>query len=387
VVTAVISGLGERPPTRRSGQRAESLAIAAINAALEDAELGAGDIDAVVTESSITPARAPIDKVAAALGLANLRITAQSSPVGAGILEAVALAFTLVEAGAATNVLTYFSVDWGSFPGLDDYYSEMAAKRAVEYPVGFREPVHYFAALANRYAHLYGLKAQELEVALSDVALAARANATRHPDAQLRDPLARQEYLALPYLAEPLRRADVCLLSDGAVAVIVSRATAATTRVPQVRLAGSAYSAQLVPDEAFYTQSRELPWLPAAASAARTALDAARMTIHDVDVIEIYDCFSIATLLQLEAIGACARGAACELVAHGTLASDGARPTNTHGGLLAHGYLLGANHLAEAVHQLRHDAGGRQVLDASTAFIGAGPGRQYTALVLERASV
>jgi acetyl-CoA acetyltransferase len=101
-------------------------------------------------------------------------------------------------------------------------------------------------------------------------------------------------------------------------------------------------------------------------------------------MFELYDCFSIATAIQLEALGITKPGGSLDAIAGGQLDVDGSLPTNTHGGLLSHGYLLGAGHVAEAVRQLRHEACGNQVREAASAFVGAGPGRQYTGLLLRR---
>jgi acetyl-CoA acetyltransferase len=101
-------------------------------------------------------------------------------------------------------------------------------------------------------------------------------------------------------------------------------------------------------------------------------------------MFELYDCFSVATVIQLEALGISKPGGTLDAIAGCQLDIDGSIPTNTHGGLLSHGYLLGAGHVAEAVRQLRHEAWGNQVHEATTAFVGAGPGRQYTGLLLRR---
>jgi len=89
-------------------------------------------------------------------------------------------------------------------------------------------------------------------------------------------------------------------------------------------------------------------------------------------------------VLQLEAVGRCKPGRSFEAVADGALRFDGEMPTNTHGGLLCHGHIFNINHAIEAVRQLRGIAGKRQVKNAQRAFVGAGPGRQYTALILQR---
>ncbi|MGK5114615.1 thiolase family protein [Geodermatophilus sp. CPCC 205506] len=362
--------------------------LEAIDAAITDAGIGRSDIDGVITEAMLTPPVLPVDKLAPALGLDSLRYQGLSSPVGAGILLAVAQAHAVVEAGLARHVLTYFGVDWGTHgSGPAGIHGAMDAKREVEYPVGFSGPPLYFATMATRYAHQYGLQPAELEELLCQIAVSARRNAQRHCSAQARDDLGSDAYRAQPYVAQPLRRADISLLSDGAVAMVVSADSAVPGEKAVVTLAGWGHAVQPLPDEAFYTQSRELPRLPATAAAATQVADRAGQEVSSADMFELYDCFSVATAVQLEALGITGPGSTLEGIAGGQLEVGGTLPTNTHGGLLSHGYLLGAGHVTEAVRQLRHEALGNQVADAATAFVGAGPGRQYTGLLFRRTDV
>lgn len=381
---AFISGLGEVAPVRRSGLSAERLALDAIGKALNDAGVAPSQIDAIVTESSICPQMTPIDRIAIAAGIHALRRVAHTTPVGAGILAAIGTACEMVAAGQAQHVLTYFAVDWGSnSSGPTEYHTKMSAKRVVEEPAGFAGPPLYFAMIAKRYQHVYGLDDRQMTELLGTIAMSARSNAMLHPEAQVTRPLDREQYEAARMIADPLRGADCSLLSDGAVAIIVSRLDEAPARRrSEAMLHGWSYAVDPVADMAFYTQAPALPELPAASRASAQALANAGMTVMAMDMFQIYDCFSIAVPLQLEAIGRIPFGQSHARIQQGVLGSDGAIPTNTHGGLLSHGYLLGAGHIVEAVRQLRGEAGRRQVGNARTAFVGAGPGRQYTALVL-----
>jgi len=382
---AIITGLGQAAPVRRSGRSAAELAAASIRAAIADAGIGGAEIAAVVTESSVTPQLAPASEIMTALGLSRVHTSASSTPTGAGILHALGIACAIVESGRADHALTYFAVDWGSrAQGPAEYHHAMSAKAVVEEPAGFAGPPLYFAMAARRYAHVHGLSEHALEEMLAAVAIGARTNALLHPDAQLRKPLDSAGYLGSPVIAAPLRRDDCCLLSDGAVAIVVSRAGAdRSERDTGVVVPGWSWASERTDDASFYAQS-SLPELPAATAAMQDAISQAGMSRADIDLVELYDCFSIATVLQLEALGFAKSGNAAEFTEGDSLFSTGAHPTNTHGGLLAHGYLLGANHLAEAIVQLRGEAGDRQVPGAEVAMIGAGPGRQYTALLMER---
>ncbi|HSV84689.1 MAG TPA: thiolase family protein [Ramlibacter sp.] len=385
MTTALVSGIGEVHPARKLGQPLDVLLLRAIGAALADAGLRSDQIGAVVTESSLVPKQAPLDRIAPAAGLSRLDVVMQSSPMGAGILAAVGQAFDLVASGKVEHCLTYFGVDWGTSPeGPTEYHERMPAKSIVEFPAGLAGPPLYFGLAAKRYQHLHGLTDQQLQDMLFDVVRCTLDNAARHPHAQNGRPLTREAYLAKPLIAEPLRSADCSLLSDGAMALVISRADKVARDVTPVGLAAWAYDQEMIPDTDFYTQSPWLPALPAAGRSAAKAFRAAGLAPADIDVFELYDCFSIAVILQLEAIGVCKSGQGRELCAGGALRFDGALPTNTHGGLLGHGYLLGAGHVVEALRQLRQEAGSRQVAGARHAFVGAGPGRQYTSLILSR---
>lgn len=378
-----ISGIGEVAPSRRSGRTAEQLAVEAIRAALADAGVRPDEVECIVTETSLMPSVAPTDRVAVQAGLNNLRRVYHSSPVGAGILAGLGMAWDAVANGDVEHALTYFAIDWGGNPtGPADYHHKMAAKVVVEEPAGFVGPPLYFAAIAERYRAIHGLSQPSLAEMLREVALSARHNASMHPTAQDRRGLDEAGYDASPFVAEPLRGVDCSLLSDGAGAILVSRGQAPSEG--RIVLQGWGYAADAIPDMDFYSQSPWLPDLPAARRAAQEALKAAGVTIDSIDLFQLYDCFSIAVPLQLEAIGRVPPGATLEHIRGGRLRCDGDLPVNTHGGLLSHGYLLGVGHVLEAIQQLRGKAGARQVSHARSAFVGAGPGRQYTALILER---
>ena len=104
----------------------------------------------------------------------------------------------------------------------------------------------------------------------------------------------------------------------------------------------------------------------------------------DIDVAEIYDCFTYSVLMQLEGFGFCKEGEGGPFVADGNIARDGTLPVNTHGGLLSEAYIHGFNHVIEAVSQLRGHAGPRQVPDAEIALTTAGAMTCGSALVLRR---
>jgi acetyl-CoA acetyltransferase len=226
--------------------------------------------------------------------------------------------------------------------------------------------------------HRYGTRPEHL----GEVAVAARAHAARTPHAQKRRPITLEAYLASDHVVEPLRRLDCCLVSDGAAAVLVTtEERAADLRRAGIRILGHAQAHSL----ATYASPEHFETLPAARCGPR-ALGRAGATPADVDVALLYDCFTIAVLLQLEDYGFCKKGESGPFVEGGRIGPGGSLPLNPSGGLLAEGYGGGMLHVIEAVRQLRDKAGERQVAGAEVALVsGHGLGMNtHTTLVLGR---
>lgn len=189
-------------------------------------------------------------------------------------------------------------------------------------------------------------------------------------------------YFASRMLVEPLRRADCCLISDGAAAVVVCSAERARdARARPVWLLGMGQAHSL----GTFSNPEHFDTLPAARCGPR-ALARAGVSAADVDVALLYDCFTIVVLMQLEAYGFCAPGEAGDFVAGGRIAPGGALAVNPSGGLLAEGYGGGMLHVIEAARQLRGEAGERQVADAEVALVsGHGLGmNSHATLILGR---
>ena len=374
-----ITGVGETPPARRSNHSIRRLVVDAALAAIADAGLAPGDIDGMVSDSVIMPGSVPRDWLSAQLGITRT-FDAAVSYGGAGTVGAPQLAGAGLRQGLCKNVLVYFGVDWGSRPsGPYGFHDMYPAKRAYEKPIGFDAQPEYFALLAARYAEEYGLAEDEL----GSFAVAQREYAARAGVGQKTTLLSMEQYLATPMISDPLRFEDCCVISDGAVAFVLTleeRAVDAPHRPVYVR--GVGFGSEATSGDDIFTQRRDYLSFPGTAAARAAVERDASMSLADADFAEIYDCFTISCLLQLEDLGICGRGTAGKFALAGETRLDGQLPVNTHGGLLSHSYLLGAEHVIEAVRQLRGDAGPNQVKDASVGLVTGLSVPDYALLML-----
>ncbi len=219
-------------------------------------------------------------------------------------------------------------------------------------------PIQY-ALAARRHMYEYGTSSRQFGA----VAVACRHHATMNPAAQMRKPITIEDHQNSPMIADPFRLLDCSLVSDGAAALIVTRADRARDcRQPPVYILGTGYSCE----HSEIVSSRSMT-MTAARGAARQAFERAGISPADVDVAELYDCFTAVVLVTLEDYGFCKKGEGGCFVEGGRIELEGALPVNTHGGLLSHAHIGGISHLTEAVTQLRHQAGLRQVNDARVA--------------------
>lgn len=372
--TAIV-GIGETVPAFTADRAVTELVLEACSAAIADAGLRPGDIDAVITDARVMSSLSPIEETAPFLGVGNRAMAVYYGNAGVGIMGAPAIAEALITSGRATNVLVYFGVDWGSKRGAAyGHHSGNVHKDTFERPVGWYGQPTFFAALGRRYLDIHGLD----ESVLAQVAIDARTNAQQHPGALKRKPLDRDGYDQSRMIATPLRALDCCLLSDGAGAyVITSAERAADGPHRAVAVAGVEVAAAPKPWSSFLSL---VPTTPSQlGESTPKALAAAGLTHADIDVVQVYDCFTVSVLLQLEAAGFAPAGESAAWLRESEM------PVNTHGGLLSHSYLLGMSHVTEAVRQLRGEAVGLQVADAQHALVLGPPGDSAVTLALSAA--
>jgi len=356
---AVIAGVGHTDFGKLAGRTAWDLEAEAAAAAVADAGLQPADVDGLLTDPG--PSQGILDgitphflRLGAQLGL-DPDYAGSELLGGAGSVAIVERAALAIEAGLCEICLCVYGDSPLSTPGSFEY------GRGDEAAFGFFGAAGLHALAARRHMHRYGTRSEHL----GEVAVAASAHAARTPHAQKRRPISMGDYLDSEPLVEPLRKLDCCLVSDGAAAVLVTTEERARDlrRLP-IRVLGHAQAHSL----STYASPDHFDVLPAARCGPK-ALGRAGISLADVDVALLYDCFTIVVLLQLEDYGFCKKGESGSFVEGGRIAPGGALPVNPSGGLLAEGYGGGMLHVIEAVRQLRGEAGDRQVPDAETALV------------------
>lgn len=240
----------------------------------------------------------------------------------------------------------------------------VSMRQASPYETPYRplNPLSSYALAASRHMHEFGTTREHLAA----VAVSARAWANLNPEAFARGPLTIDDVLAARMVSTPLTVRDCCLITDGAAAVVLVRADRAKDHAarPVYVLGGAA--------ETWHSDIASMPDLTATAASAsgRRAYAMAGLGPADIDVVQLYDAFSINTLLFLEDLGFCKKGEGGPFVASGAIAPGGVLPVNTNGGGLsyAHPGMYGLLAIVEAVRQLRGEAGDRQIADAEIAL-------------------
>jgi acetyl-CoA acetyltransferase len=382
--TAIV-GIGQTEYSAASGKSEIRLCLDAILAALGDAGLSASDVDGLV-RFGLSQTNCSEPWVAHNLGIPELRFWGSIDLGGAAACALISHAASAVAAGLAETIVCYRALNGssGRRPGTSDtlqlFDGQDPMMDAHITPQGLGAPVQFFSLLARRHMHEYGTTHEQL----AEISVAFREHANRNPCAQMHSKsLTREECAEAPVIASPLRRYDCCLQTDGAAAfVITSAERAAALRKPPVYIKGAGQSSlpgHYGPLWSILLRS-DLMESPSRALAQRlykeTGFEPAM-----IDVAQLYDCFTITALVQLEEWGFCAKGEGGPLAASGALTLDGELPANTAGGNLSEGYLHGVNHILEGVRQLRGESTS-QVVGAQVCLVTAGTPTPTSAAIL-----
>jgi acetyl-CoA acetyltransferase len=347
------------------GRSIASLNVEAIRNALTDAQIAKDAVDALLVKSP-TSHYVPLigQRIAEACGL-QPKLGGAWEAGGASGITMIMFAALAIEAGQCEVAVVTMADN-----------PRTGTRAAYERPWG-DDAVYGLFGIASQYGlvmrrHMeeFGTTAEQF----GEIAVAVRANGARNPNAQLQLPLMLDAYMESPLIIEPLRRDDICLISDGAAAVVVTsakraRELGAPAPVPILGFGHGQTSWEVA----------QRPQLTStlATESGRAAFAMAGISPGDVDVAELYDCYTIAVLMTLEDYGFCKKGEGGRFVEGGRVAADGDLPINTSGGLLSETGLPGMQHVVEGVRQLR-GAANVQVPNAQTCVVSNQGGSMHT---------
>jgi acetyl-CoA acetyltransferase len=351
IVGAATFGVGKAP-----GFEAIDLAARASLLALADAGLAPRDVDALfIAQPQDTLATLSFAEY---LGI-QPRISDNNRSGGSAFLLHLAHAALVLDAGLADVALIAYGSNQATASGQLVQTSRPSVWEAPYKPM---RPVSSYALAAARHMHLYGTTKRQL----AEVAVAARRWAQLNPEAVMREPLEIDTVVNARMVSDPLGVRDCCLVTDGAAAVVLVRADRARATSPRPVYLLAAASAVTHADIAAMP---DLTVSGALQSGAR-AYAQAGVKAADIDVVQVYDAFTINTILFLEDLGFCAKGEGGAFVEGGRIAPGGALPVNTSGGGLSycHPGMFGLFTVVESVRQLRGAAGDRQVRGAQVAL-------------------
>src|SRR6266446_286074 len=373
-----VVGVGETRYERRSTRDLAALRREAAQAALADAGIEPDAVDGLIVPGA---AYAELHELARDVGIRGQFHAASCFHSGTAVVAAPLEAALAIEAGLAHTVLCCRGIAWGSERrgNVGQFHAEMRSKASFEIPFGWYPQVVHFAGMARRHMELYGTT----EAQLGAVAVAARRHAALSDNALLgAKPLALADYLATPYIADPFRVHDCCLVNDGAGAfVMTSVARARDLRQPPVVVLGAGTG---VSEDGEYSSLRGNYLATPAIHSAPRAFAMAGLTPADVDFVTLYDNFTSMVIQQLEDLGFCQRGEGGPFVEGGRIAVGGELPVNPSGGQLAQAFVLMMNNVCETVRQLRGAAGPRQIRDAEVGLVAGYSGSEHATLLLGR---
>jgi acetyl-CoA acetyltransferase len=352
------------------GRTTAQFAADAVRRAADDAGMPVGDLDGLLISTGITGGVGV--ELQRDLNLRDLSLLSEMQAYGATAGTMLQMASWAVEHGTAEAVACVFA-DAPLRPAASSgsaYGSKGMGQtgwRGMVAASGVSGANPMYAMAARRHMHRYGTTSEQL----AEVAVTQRAWATMNPLAQMRQPITVADHQASRYVAEPFRLLDCCLVSNGGVAVIVTTAErAADMASAPVHVLGYA---QCHPGR-FLMRDDDLGLVTGAARSGPRALAMAGMSLADVDVVELYDCYTFTVLVTLEDYGFCPKGEGGPFVSSGVLGPHGTLRVNTGGGQLSGYYMWGMTPLSEAIIQVRGQGGDRQSPNHDVALVSGNGG-------------
>lgn len=361
----VVAGIGHTEYGKLPGRDVTGLNVEASRNALADAGVEKDAVDAVFAKYPTSQYRSMYGQtVAEALGL-HPRIGGVWDQGGATNISMMSFAAMAIEHGQCeiAIVTTADNPKTGTRQAYERAWGDDAMYGWFGTPAGY-------AMIAQRHMAEFGTTHEQLGA----IAVAARRHGAANPDAQLRKAITLDDYAQSRPVVDPLRRDDCCLISDGAAAVVLMSADRARELnvpdpVPMLGFGQGQTSWEVV--------QRPVLTATAAASSAATAFAMAGMSPSDIDVAQLYDCFTIAPLMTLEDYGFCRKGEGGKFVEGGRIEVGGELPINTSGGLLSETGMPGMQLVMEGVRQIRGTSA-NQVPDARNCVVSNQGGIMHT---------
>lgn len=389
--SVAITGIGQSDIGRPSDKSPLQLTVDACLEAIEDAGLGREDIDGITCwpgdHNNNGDSFSPVGTHAAKTAL-GLNVNWYSGGYeGPGPISGIFQGAMAIATGLCRNVLVFRTIAESSARKINRMATSLTAKtpsRDGSYMWHWYTPFKVYSAInliamyAHRHMHEYGTRPEHL----GEIALNARRNAALNPKAVFRDPLTMDDYLSARIISTPLRILDCDVHCDASTALVLSHVDQARDlRNPPIRLEaiGTALNVPHSWDQIPLTEM-------ATAAPARMMWSRTDLKPADVDMVQLYDGFTILTLFWLEALGFCAKGESGLFVEGGKrIARDGQLPLNTNGGQLAGGRTHGLGFVHEACTQLWGRGGERQIAgDPEVAAVSAGGGPLAGCMLLTR---
>ncbi len=364
-MSGCIVGWSHLPFGKHDAESVESLVVRAARDALAHARVGASDIDEICL-GHFNAGFSPQDFTASLVlqadeGFRFKRATRSENACATGS-AAVHAALTAIEAGRARLALVVGVEQMSRTPPAEIGKNLLKASYLPEdgdTPAGF---AGVFGHIAARYFDRYG----DQSAALAAIAAKNHKNGVDNPYAQMRRDLGFDFCYQVsdknPFVAGPLKRTDCSLVSDGAAALVIADRNTAMTMQRAVAFRSRAHAQDFLP-----MSKREIIDFEGCAVAWRRALEEAKLQLADLSFVETHDCFTIAELIEYEAMGLALRGQGARAALDGLTQKDGKLPVNPSGGLKAKGHPIGATgvsmHVLSAM-QLCGEAGGMQIAGA-----------------------
>ena len=351
IVGAATFGIGEAP-----GYTSMDLAVSATKRALDQAGIGVSEVDALFI--------ALPDDMLSGLSFAEYlgihpRITENNRTGGSAFQTHVFWAALALAAGECDVAVVVYGSNQRSRMGK---LVTPVGPPLREAPYRMLMPISAYALAASRHMHEFGTTTTQL----AEVAVAARGWANLNPDAFMHGDLTIEDCLSARRVSSPFGLRDCCLVTDGAAAIVLTRADRAKDHAakPAYVLGAAAATTHM-----HITSMPDLT-VTGAQESGRRAYAHARLGPSDVDVVELYDAFTINTILFLEDLGFCPKGEGGRFVEGGRIAPGGELPVNTNGGGLScvHPGMYGLFTLVEAATQIAGQGGQRQVKDVNVAL-------------------